>query len=626
LLELRGLREQEVEELAAKILQTAGVDRAKLSSEYLELLKLLGGHPFSLRVVLPNLKKQSPQQVIDDWRQGRDTFQGAAEEGRDKSLTVSLDYSFAKLSERARRHLPFLALFSERVNVHWLDNFSAFDINCRQTYQAIFGENLQKPDWLSILNEATEAGILEYLGQDVYKIHPALPWYLRQRLAARYSRAVIHALEKKLLTLYAGIANTFCKALVSKAQIVTALLLIEEPNLLQNLRLAEQQKDWNNAQLILQALGTVYERQSRRAEFRTLRQRAFNQIGKSLAEAKEKGQSTFNFWMYLRGVDAAEAGQSGELEKVDEFCREILNELVAIDEPTVNSHIASSYQNLANVATEEQNFKQAYNYLIEALKIRKEAKDLYEIANIYFQLGNVAREQRDFEEAIKNYEKAIQIFKEDQDFHSAARGYHNLGVIAQEKQNFKVAINNYKKAVQIFEEAQDSDSAASTYFQMGRVAGEQQDFEIAINYYRKALKIREDAEDFYQAAGIYHSLGLIAREQQHFEEAINYHKKAFEIFQQHQNWRKVSATLTQWSITLTAQEHWTEALKIYIQALVIDLKYSQDWVASDIKAVGLILKEQGESQFEAVWQEVTGEECPEELRLAIQAASEENEE
>jgi hypothetical protein len=68
LLELRGLREQDVEELAAKILQTAGVDRAKLPSEYLELLKLLGGHPFSLRVVLPHLKTQTPKQLIEALR------------------------------------------------------------------------------------------------------------------------------------------------------------------------------------------------------------------------------------------------------------------------------------------------------------------------------------------------------------------------------------------------------------------------------------------------------------------------------------------------------------------------------------------------------------------------------
>jgi len=125
LLDLRGLREQDVEELAAKILQTAGVDRAKLSPEYLELLKLLGGHPFSLRVVLPHLRTQQPKQLIEALRQGLDTLDGTPEKEREKSLGVSLDYSFAKLSERARRHLPFLALFSERVDADWLHAFSS---------------------------------------------------------------------------------------------------------------------------------------------------------------------------------------------------------------------------------------------------------------------------------------------------------------------------------------------------------------------------------------------------------------------------------------------------------------------------------------------------------------------
>lgn len=183
LVDLRGLREQDVEELAAKILQSAEVDRTKLSPEYLELLKLLGGHPLSLRVVLPHLKTQQPKQLIEALWQGLDTLDGTPEKVREKSLTVSLDYSFAKLSERARRHLPFLALFSERVDADWLHAFSESpDNRCGQAYRAVFGENLQKTDWLGLLNEAAEAGILEHLSSTIYKIHPALPWYLRQRL------------------------------------------------------------------------------------------------------------------------------------------------------------------------------------------------------------------------------------------------------------------------------------------------------------------------------------------------------------------------------------------------------------------------------------------------------------
>jgi len=39
-----------------------------------------------------------------------------------------------------------------------------------------------------------------------------------------------------------------------------------------------------------------------------------------------------------------------------------------------------------------------------------------------------------------------------------------------------------------------------------------------------------------------------------------------------------------------------------------------------------MLKVLRESHFDPVWREVKGEECPAELRSAIQAASEENEE
>ncbi|HEY9707957.1 MAG TPA: CHAT domain-containing protein, partial [Oculatellaceae cyanobacterium] len=268
LLELRGLREQDVEELAAKILETVGVDRKNLPSEYLELLKLLGGHPFSLRVVLPHLKTQQPKQLIESLRQGLDTLDGTPDKVREKSLAVSLDYSFAKLSERARRHLPFLALFSEQVDAGWLHAFSSNpDDEDGQAYQAVFGENLQKADWLRLLNEAAAAGILEHLGETIYKIHPALPWYLRQRLSEQHAAQEVSELEKKLLVFYAVLADNYRKELISNAEMASFVLRVEEPNLLQNLRLAEQQQSWAEAQVILQALGEVHKRIGRKPEF-----------------------------------------------------------------------------------------------------------------------------------------------------------------------------------------------------------------------------------------------------------------------------------------------------------------------------------------------------------------------
>jgi predicted transposase YbfD/YdcC len=179
LINLQGLSPVDAQEFAAKILQTLGVEIKNLPEEYLDLLKLLGGHPLSLRVVLPHLRSQTPAQVIEVLRQGLDSLEKKTEAERDKSLTASLDYSFSKLSEKARRHLPFLGLFCERVYAHTLSNFSkefGFEnlIGFGKTYQSIFGQNFEIEDWLEILNETVKAGILEDFGDDFFILHPAL--------------------------------------------------------------------------------------------------------------------------------------------------------------------------------------------------------------------------------------------------------------------------------------------------------------------------------------------------------------------------------------------------------------------------------------------------------------------
>ncbi|WP_409880820.1 MULTISPECIES: tetratricopeptide repeat protein [unclassified Nostoc] len=582
LINLRGLSQADAQELAAKILQTVGVERKNLPAEYLELLKLLGGHPLSLRVVLPHLQTQTPVQLIEALRRGLDTFRGQEEEGREKSLTVSLDYSFAKLSERTRRHLPFLALFSERVDADWLHSFSqSSDGYYGQAYRAVLGENLQKPDWMKILNEAAAAGVLEYLGYEtIYKIHPALPWYLRQQLNIITSQELINELEKKLLIFYAYLAGSYREKLISNAELATFVLRVEEPNLLQNLRLAEQQQEWAYAQSILQALGEVYKRIGRKPEFKSLRQRALKHIGIHLADAKAKGKDALDFWMYLRGGDANEAFQSADLEGARTIYQEILNQLIALNGLSINDKIATANHNL----------------------------------------GYVAQEQRQFAVAVDYYNKALKIYEDAEDLYSAAREYHHLGMLAQEQRQFDVAVNYYHKALKIYENARDLYSAADEYHNLGVVAEEQRQFDMAFDYFNKALKIFEDARDLYSSATEYHALGMVAEEQRQFDVAINYYQKAWEIYEQFRDWYWASATLGKWGRVLEAQENYAQALQIYIHALAIDLEHNQDFIGYYINALARMLKQLGESQFQVIWREATGEECAGEVREVILTA------
>jgi tetratricopeptide (TPR) repeat protein len=619
---LKGLVQPDAEELAARILLEAGVDRAKLPGEYLELLELLGGHPLSLRVVLRHLKTQTPVQLIEALRRGLDTFQGAEEEGRETSLVVSLDYSFAKLSARARQHLPFLGLFSERVDADWLHAFSRNpDIDWGQAYRAVFGENLQISDWIGLLNEATAAGILEDLGESIYKVHPALPWYLRQQLD-KGSQEVISNLEKKLLDFYGRLADKYRQELIGNAELASFVLRVEEPNLLQQLWLAEQQQEWAYAQVILQALGEVYERWGRKPEFKSLRQRALNQIGFHLAEAKAKGKDAFNFWRYLRGEDANEALQSADLETARAVYNEILDhELTALNHPSFNNNIAGTYHYLGMVAQEQRRFEEAMAFYNKALKIFEDAGDFYSAAGTYHNLGRVAEERRRFDDAIDFYNKALQIYEDAGDFYSAAREYHHLGTVAQEQGRFEEAINFYKTALKIFEDAGDFYSAAKVYHQLGMVAQEQRRLEEAIAFYKTALQIKEDKGDFYSAASDYHNLGRVAEEQGDFDTAVAYFQKAFTATSAVNDWRQASSNLTAWGETLEAQSNWTEAEKIYIRALAIDIEHNSELVDSDLKNLGRVFKQLGDSQFQVIWREFTGDECPGEWFSAIQKAS-----
>ena len=611
LINLRGLSQADAQELAAKILQTVGVERKNLPAEYLELLKLLGGHPLSLRVVLPYLKMQTPVQLIEALRQGLDTFRGQEEEGREKSLTVSLDYSFAKLSERTRQHLPFLALFSERVDAHWLYQFSdSPDDSSGQAYRAVFGENLQKADWLQILNEAAAAGIVEYLGESIYKIHPALPWYLRQQLNTITSQEVINELEKKLLIFYAYLADSYRKKLISNAELATFVLRLEEPNLLQNLRLAEHQQEWAEAQWILQALGDVYERIGRKPEFKSLRQRTLKHIGIHLADAKAKGKDALDFWMYLRGADANEAAQNADLEGARKVHQEILDELIAVNDSSVNNKIATVNHNLGYIAQEQRQFDVAVDYYNKALKIFEDAGDLYSASNDYHQLGRVTEEQRQFDVAVDYYNKALKIFEDAGDLYSAAREYHDLGIVVQEQRQFDVAVDYYNKALKIFEDAGDLCSVASDYHHLGIVAREQRQFDVAVDYYNKSLKILEDAGDLYSAANNYHQLGRVAEEQRQFDVAVDYYNKALKIFEDAGDLYSAAREYHHLGNIAYQQEQFNVAVDYYNKALKIfedagDL-YS---AANDYHHLGMVAQEQRQFDVAINYYQKTWEIC-----------------
>ena len=161
--------------------------------------------------------------------------------------------------------------------------------------------------------------------------------------------------------------------------------------------------------------------------------------------------------------------------------------------------------------------------------------------------------------------------------------------------------------VKIYKDAGDSHNAAKDSHQLRIVAEEQQRFDEAIAFYNKALEIYEDAGDSHKATNQYQGLGKTAKEQGNLDTAVSYFQKAFIALCAANDWRQASAILTAGGGTLETRSNWTEAVKIYIQALEIDIEHNSEWVGSDIADLGRMLKQLGDSQFQVIWREFTGE-------------------
>ena len=168
----------------------------------------------------------------------------------------------------------------------------------------------------------------------------------------------------------------------------------------------------------------------------------------------------------------------------------------------------------------------------------------------------------------------------------------------------------------------DFHRVAVLYNKIGKVTQQLQDYQRAIDYYRKAIKFFEDTNNEIRAAFVYHNLGAIFWMQQKpdFDAAINYYNKALSIFEKFQYWREASLTLGNWGRALEVQQKWNEALKIYIQFWTMNFEHHLEWINGSRKCMGRMFKALGASKFDEIWQEVTGEECPEEVRKAIENA------
>ena len=559
ILQLSGLSPEDSLSLSGLILEQAKVE-AKEDEEHVRLLAALEGVPQAMRLVLPHLQEHRPAALR---REYVDALEGFPEATR--HLEAALRCSFSRLSARTKKHLPFLALFRQRVLLDVVTH-----ITQGPEYASIMGEEMGWGACRTFLREARNNAILDSISPSVYLMSNDVTEFLRGRLESRITRSQMEGLDQVFLRVYADMGDYFLQSLATEeAESTVTAVLAEEPNLLRALDLARAAGDWDAAQLVFQPVALVYKMQERLLELRRLRQGLMSEIGLDPAAAESKGAGSL--WLYLQGTETTDALARDELEAAEEMATRVLAYLESKGDPGYQAQIASVQHDLGLVEQGKGRLDEAEEWYRRALETNEAGGNEAESADCYHQLGLIAQARRQFDEAVEWHSRALEIREALEDAPEIADECHQLGLVAEARLSLQEAEEWHQRSRVSHENAGDKHGEARACHRLGIVAQAGFDYEEASSWYQRALLIYEELGDESLGVEDYFQMGVLAVNRYDYEEAEAWLRQALGIFQQRGNERAAASAYHHLGVAAhgrrrarEAEEHYQKALEIMV--------------------------------------------------------------
>ena len=530
LYELQGLDQEARTKLAEKILETNvptyKIEKIRQDGDFQKLMKLLAGYPLAMEVVLANLQKQTPQEILQGL-QAADVNLDVASEDKTKSILKCVEYSHSNLSPEAQKLLICLAPFSVFIDRRYIDNY----INQLQELEPFQDYQFDKFD--DAIQEAINWGLLSPMDKDLpwLTIQPVFPYFLKTKLAT-VDAATREALQEGFKNHYLGLADYYEQLMESKdaqeRQLGIFSCKLEYENLYNGLQIC---LDKQESISIYFCLDQYFELINNNPSNLKLAETVCKHLDNySTAFIKSELGYQIPFAISNLANCQLQAQQYKESQKSYEKTLQIYDLLENEEEAQKQFGKAKTYYGFGRVAQKLGEFEEARGYYQLALDIYIKYVDRYEQADVYHQLGRVAHKLGEFEEARSYYQLALDIFIEYGDHYSQADVYHQLGYVVQDLREFKEARGYYQLALDIFIEYGDRYSQADTYHELGRVAQKLGEFENARRNYQQALEIDIEYNNLDSQASTYGQLGLLAEAQEDHTEARTNLQKALEIF------------------------------------------------------------------------------------------------
>ena len=537
--DLPGLDGESGSQLADKILRDIGApnypDLPEHRDDFKRLMRLLGGYPLAMEVVLSNLARSTPAEVLERLEAADiDLDNRSATAGKTDSIIKCIDYSHSNLSESAQQLLLTLAPFKGVVDKDWLEQYSERLL----AQPALAGLPCEK--WDEVLREAEKMGLVkphedEWFAENGYlSLQPVFPFFLKSRLNDPAQAERKEAIETAFREHYEGIGDAFWELTDSKEagqqQAGFALIGVEYENFYTALQIALRQQE--SILSIYRSLSDFLYKNHQYEKLFDLGcivQRVIENYPRELL----KGQAGYELAGVLvenigaRYIDLHEFSLA---EKTYKKALKIFNDLVVLSLEEKESSQAGILYEMGRLSIHQGKWKEAECYYLDAIRIYVKHNNHYARAKALYQLGVLFQEQINWSKAKKYYLDALDVLKEYNYRYEQAKVLHQLGIVAYVERNLVEAEIYYSESYEIKVEYDDYDEQARTLQNLGIIAQEKGQFGDAEKYYKKALAIKIQYNLRYEQASSLGQLGLLAEEQNKWEEAAAYALEVAEIF------------------------------------------------------------------------------------------------
>ena len=575
-----------------------------------ELLEGLDGHPLAMRLTLPRLDTTSPGDLLAGLRGTTLLPTGDGGQGRLSSLEACIAYSFAHLSEQARRLLPAVSLFHGIADEGVLTIFS--------TVEGVPGRfaGVSKPEWTAVFQDAVRVGLLTGLGGDMYQVHPALPGYLaagwRAANPSGYGQERA-AGEQALRATCASFSLLLIGQITSgNAASAYAIIGLQRRTLGAMLGHALDHHAWHDADNIVMALNAYWDIQGLGEEADAWSHRI---LAATTGNGQPPPEPARSLWLNTASAQAARQLAAGQPDQARQAYVQLLTYLVNQPETDEALGSISTIQHQLGMAAQARGrLDEAEDWYRRSLTINERLGNHPPMALTYHQLGITAYLRARLDEAEAWCRKSLSMAEDLDDRPHMASNYHQLGLIAQKRGRLDEAKAWYRKSRIIEEGLGNRAGMAHTYAQLGTTAYLSEELGEAEAWFRKSLTIMEELGNRPDMAGIYHQLGIIAQVTGRLDEAEAWFRKSLTIEEELGNLSLIAMTYGRLCMLAQDRQQPRQALAWIIKSVTLLSQLPNPPAGPGPLLVAQLTRQLGMPVLEEIWQQVNGQPVPQEVR------------